>query len=282
MRKLIRFFCVVVAVSYLSGCRLVAPSLMFNKSLEKWHIAEYSNDTTGRRVIYLGMVHIGKPQYYEEIKNYLDSLRGEGYVFLYEGVGIPDSMGLDSAQVDLLRRKMRKMIGVHLSNYTNEENKSLPKGYNKKKYDDQDYSYLGVFADSSYCIHADLLTPELIRRYEESKGEIRLTDYDWEIPLLAKYKPRKSRPKTTYGQRDYFLTVLRDKKVIETVAESEHDRMVIILGAVTTASEGFWAIVWGIRQTINALSRPKSRRKPKPRKRLEKRNGRGRAVAEAL
>lgn len=193
---------------------------------EKRDLIEYSNDSSGRSIILIGMAHAGKPVFYENVRKLLDSLRAEGYVVFHEGVGRTRDM--DSLVLDTLQRKFRKILGFHLTDYLNEDNKSR-KPYNKKKYIIQSDELLGIDFVSPDCIHADYMIYDLIKRYEQDKGEIILTEYDWNTSLMEKYDPKKSGDTTTYYRR-YLVHTLRNEHVAKMIAESPYQKIVILYG----------------------------------------------------
>jgi hypothetical protein len=177
----------------------------------------------------IGMSHIAKPEFYADVKAFLDSVRQEDYVIYYEGLTLPDN--IDSLQLDTLHRKLRKVIGFYLTSYKDETNKSLPPQWNSKKYIEQDYAYLGIYPDSAYCFHGDYQFDELIAKYEQDKGEIVLTEYDWRTSLSDKYKPRKSKPKTTYDGNRYLMRTMREDKLINSILQSGNKKVVIVYGS---------------------------------------------------
>lgn len=220
----------VIGFLLLTSCRMITTTILSRTDhLEKWHVGECWSDTLPKRVYILGMQHIARQSFYDDVKARIDSLRQEGYVVYWEGLSIERNM--DSMVLDTLNRKMRKLMGFHLTSYLDDENASQ-KAYNKKKYVEQDYEYLGIHVDSSCCVHADYTLGGIIEQYEIDKGEIMLSDYDWSTPLMSKYKKRKSRvaEDTTDYDCYYFVHTLRNRKLYESVIESEHDKILVVYG----------------------------------------------------
>lgn len=56
----------------------------------------YQNKETGRKVILVGAIHIGKKAYYERIQSLVDYVSAEGFQILYEGVGKMDDKDISS------------------------------------------------------------------------------------------------------------------------------------------------------------------------------------------
>mgnify|MGYP001045632970 CR=1 FL=1 len=56
----------------------------------------YQHKETGRKVILVGAIHIGKKAYYERIQNLVDHVSTDGFQILYEGVGKMDDKDIGS------------------------------------------------------------------------------------------------------------------------------------------------------------------------------------------
>lgn len=93
--------------------------------------------------MYIGMSHIAKPEFYESVKQIVDSLRKEDYTIFYEGVGL-DTSKYSKATLDTILRKQRRLLGINLTRYKDSSNKSLPKAFKNKKYIDQTAKNTGV------------------------------------------------------------------------------------------------------------------------------------------
>ncbi len=59
-------------------------------------VRSYQHKETGRRVILVGICHIGKKTYYQKIQSFIDRMSSEGFQILYEDVGIEDDENTDS------------------------------------------------------------------------------------------------------------------------------------------------------------------------------------------
>ena len=53
-----------------------------------------------QKVVYIGTTHLAKPSFFNEVRQQVDSLRNEGFVFIKEGVSI--EKGTSEKEVDTL------------------------------------------------------------------------------------------------------------------------------------------------------------------------------------
>lgn len=65
----------------------------------------YQHSETGRKVILVGTIHIGKKAYYQQIQNLVDHVSSKGFKILYEGIS-----GMDDKDVDSLPVKQRAIV----------------------------------------------------------------------------------------------------------------------------------------------------------------------------
>ncbi|MFP9115785.1 hypothetical protein ACLI1A_17725 [Flavobacterium sp. RHBU_3] len=175
-----------------------------------------------RKVIFIPMIHINKPEFYDEVKQFNDSLRNEGYVFFYEGVRWPKD--IDSLEQDTYKRKLRKVLGFNMSNYLDANNKDMKK-YQIKGVVHQSPKNTGI--DIEKDIRADYYIDSLIDRYEADKGKLILDDYDKTASFTNKYKGKK----VSSSDRDYLMLTLRNKYLADKVAGNSGDKIVILYGA---------------------------------------------------
>lgn len=166
----------------------------------------------------IGMIHIEKPGFFEEIRLYLDSLKREEYVVFYEGVSRGD---VDSMRLDTVLRKFRRVTGINLDRYYSNEEL-----FSSGKYTLQTLGNLGLTTDRD--INVDINYNELITEYESRYGEIILTDYDRQTGLAEKYKRRKA-GREEYSEWDMTNTI-REDAIIEGVLNSHHQKIVLLYG----------------------------------------------------
>ncbi|WP_157111653.1 hypothetical protein [Nonlabens spongiae] len=176
-----------------------------------------------QKVVYIGTTHLAKPSFFKEVRQQVDSLRNEGFVFIKEGVSIKE--GTSDKEVDTLRRKLRQLIGLTIGDYSNKENKSLPKLYTSGDYIMQTDSLLGL---NSTDKRVDLTYNEMIAAHEEKYGEIILTECDWKTDLFDKYDCRDG---NAYNQSFYVVDILRTDLIVDYVLNTEAKKVAVIYGA---------------------------------------------------
>lgn len=176
-----------------------------------------------QKVVYIGTTHLAKPSFFAEVKQQVDSLRKEGFVFIKEGVSIAE--GTSEKEVDTLRRKLRQLIGLTIGDYSNKENKSLPKLYTSGDYIMQTDLLLGL---NSNDVRVDLTYNEMIAAHEEKYGEIILTECDWKTDLFDKYDCRDG---NAYNQSFYVVDILRTDHIVDHVLNTDAKKVAIVYGA---------------------------------------------------
>lgn len=194
--------------------------MMDNSINSKIKILE--NHETGKVLYFLPMVHIGKPEYYENVRKIIDSLHQEGYIAYYESVAYDEE--IDSLTRDTLDRKVRKLIDFHLrKSYKDTDNKSLPKAMTKNKYIEQDYEKIGILKSDK---HVDLALDSLIRRYEQEEKPIQLLPCDFETDLLDKYKCKDRKDYSDFK----FIHTYRNEHIVSEVIKSEDKKIIMVYG----------------------------------------------------
>ncbi len=201
------------------------------------NISKFEHPETGKQVTMIGMSHIETVRYYEEVKNYLDSLRNDGYAIFFEYVtlGPVGPTEADTTAARVVLRKYRRLTGESLATneYSGFRSVADNKGEKPNQLVQQTLERTGVSEERDYL--CDLTFQEIIEGYEAKYGEIILTDCDMETPLNApKYKCRTEQE----FRVGYAHLTLRDKYVAKRVAESEHQKIVIL------SMETFTLILW--------------------------------------
>lgn len=204
---------------------------LVTKDSVKDEIKTLSHTNDNRIVVFVPMVHLGKPDYYKSAKTLIDSLRKEDFVVFYEGIAIQKE--IDSTSLDTINRKLRKFLGFHLSrNYKDSTNLSLPKAYRNNDYVMQDYKVMGVKMNEDFRV--DLPKDEIIKGYEDEVKPIILTDCDLETPLKAKYKCKD----TTEYSSHFILQTLRNKHIIKETLALDKKKIIMVYG------KAHWKFIW--------------------------------------
>lgn len=218
-------FLLILGLSFLlSSCQCTLVRLLFvKKSAVKHKRVLVKGD---QEFIFIPMVHLGKQQYYDEVKEYITKKRSEGYKIYYEGVGISRD-SISDEKKDTLERKQRKILGFHLTVYNDKDNQSLPRCV--KKYVGQTLTNTGIIPEID--TNADLSTEELIERFETKYGKILLNECDFTTPLKAPYECNKEMSRREFSNINFTYThLLRDSHLAELLKTTKDKKVVIVFG----------------------------------------------------
>lgn len=208
-----------------ANCKPVILSLITPKNVENSLKVMDKND---QRIVFMPMVHLAKPIFFNQVKIVIDSLKKEGYTVYYEQISIHEKQGQDLLDINL--RKLRKMFGFNIyGGYDNENNKSLPNFTKNKKYISQENEKLGL---DSLDIIADVTLGELLNAHEKNEGKINLTDCDYNTKLNEKYKCEK------VVSKYYAVHTYRDSIASNIVLKSNKQKSLLIYG------KGHWYGIW--------------------------------------
>src|SRR5690554_4322441 len=188
----------------------------YQKSISKYKKVLVKDN---REIIYLANAHLGSKKYFEEIEDFINQKRKEGYVIYYEGLTRENIE--NQALQDTLNLKFRKLLGYSLKGgYANEDNKSLPKCF--KKYVGQTKTNTGI--NETTDINVDLSLNKLLDLYEEKYGNIKLDECDFTTPLDQKYNcgHLNAEFKVSHEFRDEYL--------IDKLLNSDDNKIVLIYG----------------------------------------------------
>lgn len=206
--------CVLFIFTECTSIKIISARTLFGTGLDR--CMKLKHPETGREVVMIGMIHVEKPKFFEEIRLYLDSLKNEGYVVFYEGI----TEGVHPPRLDTILRKFRRTTGYDIDYF-------YRKAFSSKTYTMQTLTNLGLMTDSD--INVDMTLDGMVTEYEKRYEEIVLTDYDWQTGLMEKYRWRKS-GKQRYNEW-HMIHTLREEHIVETVKNSEHDKIVLLYGA---------------------------------------------------
>lgn len=202
----------------------------------------------GKEVLLVPMCHLGTEAHYAKVKNYLDSLKSNGYVVFFEtvfdcpfhidttnDVNFPQLAEIvkstvytkaDSMRMDTLNRKFRRITGFHLGRdgYKEQDNETLDKKWRTSKYVQQDIRTCGLTTERD--IWVDYTQADLTEVYEKQYGPTPLTDYDFETDLKAEYRPDEFLDVNPYA----FMSRLRELYLTKRILTSSHDRIAVVYG----------------------------------------------------
>ncbi len=132
-----------------------------------------------KNVVFLPMVHVGKAQFYANVKELVNSFKSRGYVVYYEG--LRKNNNLDSLSMDEYRRKFRKMVGFMTDTASVSYAGMLHEhGLFTKLVDQPRSDGLGI---DSKDVQVDIYFTQLVDEYEKMFGTIILEKKDRILPL---------------------------------------------------------------------------------------------------
>lgn len=176
-----------------------------------------------QQVVFIGMTHLAKPNFFREVKKQVDSLRKDGYVFFKEGVryklNTPDEMK------DTLKRKFRQLIGFTIGDYSDKNNKSLPKYFTNGDFLMQTDSLIGLRNTDSLV---DMTYNKLIDLHEQKYGKIQLTYCDFQTDFLDSYNCKDG---NAYKKSFYVVDIARTEYLLTSILESKEKKIAIVYGA---------------------------------------------------
>ncbi|WP_298156068.1 hypothetical protein [Flavobacterium sp.] len=193
----------------------------YNALFMVWHYTNGKKD-----VQFIPMAHLNKPEKFARIRQIADSLRSQGYVIYYESVELENPS--DSLRNETIQRKFRRVIGIVPGDYSDKNNKSY-RALALEGYVMQTMTNTGC--DRKRDKKVDLSMDSLVALYEKERGEIKLTQCDWNTPYTEKYRCHRLKVKDqkfmalTLRNRylSYFLTHSKDKKIV-VMYGAEHEK----------------------------------------------------------
>lgn len=218
MRILIVLFSIcLVCVS----CRSIVLRIAFSQ--KQVHFEHYKSGN--RDLVFVDAIHVGRPEFFADVKFTIDSLKKEGYTVVYEENRAIISSWEDTIKMDLYKRKLRRVTGAYIGDYSDiKKNKSLriPK---VKGLIAQTVENTGI--DRAKDVWGDYTLYENIDRYEKEKGEIVLTECDWATGPNEKYKCAR----IDKANANFIFQTLRNKRLLQVVDSINKDKVAIFYGA---------------------------------------------------
>lgn len=182
-----------------------------------------------KEILFLGMIHIGQKEFYEDVKRKVDSLTSLDYHVFYEGSVLKRSDRVIKENDTVVYLKFRKLLGLDpLIEYT----KVKPFSNFVDKYslvNQPDYVELGLNTSNSTSV--ELTARKQIELFENAQGEIILDECDQNTKLGD---PNYNCEKLPKEKQTYFIEEIvinkRNQNIYENIKASEHDKILIIYG----------------------------------------------------
>jgi hypothetical protein len=232
MRKIISSLVAIFIVVVFSSCQKM---ILNSMGVLDRSVTTRKMKNSSQEVIFISMHHVGKHDFYLDVKNKVDSLRHLGFIFYYERV--KRTMYPDSLSNDTLRRKFRKILGLDVlspkmkTGYIDTLG-STSVGLNSKmveKYqlvNQPGLKQLGL--DTLKDIWADASIRELMESFERKFGTLVLDECDLKTNFDEKYSCSKYNNKE--GKK-FILADYRNQIVARKVLSDRHPKIAILYGA---------------------------------------------------
>ena len=203
-----------IVLSIFSSCKIIHSLTELNKTNAKI----YSYKTGNKEIRFIPMHHLGKKEFYDNVKKLVTDHKNKGYVVYYELISTDFTK--DSLLKDSIRRKVRKLKGFSGS-YKDNANGS----YFKKYIQQPTYTSLGT---DSTDLRADVNYLQLINQWEKANGTIMLDSADLKTSFNEKFN--KS---TFYTKKQYkkIFIQYRNDYLIHLIKTSHDKKILIIYGA---------------------------------------------------
>ena len=211
MKKIAIVFLLLLS---LSSCNVIKAFIELNKK----ESTIYSYKLGEKDIKFCTMHHLGKPEFYQDVKRQINNLKNSGYIVFYEKIAYDNN--LDSLVTDTIKRKFRKIIGFYGSYDKILENNKLFNKYILQP----DYKALGI---DNNDIRADANYSQLINEYERKFGFIRLDQDDFKRQLTPGIYEKKIITKKQYN---YLIIAYRNNILIEKIINCKQDKILIIYG----------------------------------------------------
>ncbi|MHB8260496.1 MAG: hypothetical protein ACYDCN_03530 [Bacteroidia bacterium] len=203
----------VSAVFLFSSCGIIQGIWELHKKKAK----VYSYHVADKEIKFIAMHHLGKKQFYDDVKNKIALLKKDGYVVYYEL--ITSDVKLDSLQKDTLKKKYRKLKGFGGTYQEVSRNTLLQKYMQQPNYPD-----LGT---TDTDLRADINKLQFINEWEKQNGKIVLDSVDFHTPFDAKYD-RKS--PYTKKQWNNVAIKYRNRYLVNLIKANNDKKIVAVYG----------------------------------------------------
>ncbi|WP_330444397.1 hypothetical protein [Flavobacterium sp. C4GT6] len=180
-------------------------------------------------IVFVEMMHLGKVEFYNDVKSKIDSLENEGYFVFYEGLYLKKSDRVIKENDTINYLKFRKILNLDpLLEYS----KVKPLSEYVSKYnliDQPDYTDLGLTPENSQPV--DLPVTVLINEFEKEKGSIILNDCDYKTPLGSENYTCET---VNSEDKKFFLKEIVENKrninLVEKIKTTTKKKILILYG----------------------------------------------------
>lgn len=210
MRKIL-LLCIIIGT--LTSCKIVHSLIELNKKRAKVYTYKLDN----KEIKYIPMHHLGKKEFYDNVKNNVTACKKNGYKVYYEQIS--SKFSADSLLLDTIHRKSRKLKGFSGTYKDNADSSHFKKYIQQPSYKDLGIDNNDVWADVNYL--------QLINQWEKINGRIVLDSIDFNTPFTEKFSKG-----TFYTKKEYnkILIDYRNSFLINLIKSNSDNRILILYG----------------------------------------------------
>ena len=209
----------ILVLLTLTSCQsLITKYLVSTANINK-NLKVLESKETKQTIVFFPMVHIGKPEYYDNCKKIIDSLRSDGFKFYYESLSMDST--IHSTKKSIYNKKVRSILGYNPLH--SDANESLPASFKKKNIVLQNYTKMGLYAKDT---NLDLFENQIIDSIEKKYGPIILTECDFTTGELEKYNCKNDNKVNKFALTNEF----RDPYIANEVMKLQDKKIVLIYG----------------------------------------------------
>jgi hypothetical protein len=198
----------------LSSCKIVSNLIVLHQKHAKVYIYKLGN----KEIKFIPMHHLGKKEFYDDVRNIVITNKNNGYRVYYELMS--SDFTADSLLYDTIRRKERKLKGFSGTYKENAEGSTF------KKYIQQP-SYKDLGTDDN-DIRADINCLQLINQWEKVNGPILLDSLDYNTPFNEKFSKGFFYTKKEYNK---IIIEYRDAFLINLIKTNPDNKILVLYGA---------------------------------------------------
>lgn len=226
------FIAVLSMLCLMSSCTVFKTLRYMNfKEVSPTRISYLDKD-----ILIVPVAHIGRPEFYDALKDSIQFWKSGGYRIYYEQViDEQEAMGLDSTEMDTLQRQWRRFSGS--GGYNRDSYESALSVF-KNKVVQPDWPDMGI-TDSD--LNADITLHDFISEYERTIRPITLTECDYSTHLDSSYMCWLTDDIKRHRLPEDIALHYRNEHVVDLIQAENDEKIVIIYGA--SHLEGFEALL---------------------------------------
>ncbi len=204
-----------VLITGFSACKIVTSLVELRRKKPQVYTYHWQD----KAIAYLPMHHLGKPRFYEGVKEQVVDHKRRGYTVYYELISSRPA-GLDSLERLQTLLKYRKLRGSSGSYKEQTEELGVFKNYVQQP----PYEQLGTDETDK---RADVDIVQFVAEWERTNGPVVLDSLDRATPMTAKYESA-----TMYSRKEYARIIedYRTAYLVGEVKSSPANKILILYG----------------------------------------------------